>query len=360
MNKFISSLVIIFFVTFSLSFFLIPQTKTFEGTWTTMEPMPTAMSGIGVAVVNGKIYAIGSGVNYEYDPAIDAWTTKTPMPTHRSNFGIAVVDNKIYVIGGGTVVNEVYDPETDIWETKASMHIERIGLSTSVVDCKIYIIGGNRGEPTYSEVSATEVYDPSIDTWTTTEQILTPVTNHASAVVDNKIYIIGGAVGVSLNQIYDPKTDTWSTGAQLPTGVDGASAGATTGVIGPKRIYVIGGKQNLDAVNLNQVYNPETDTWSTDAFMPTARYGLGVVAVNDTLYAIGGRKGWFGSPISAANENYMPFDHNSDLLPWTPFVLMILAVTAVTVTTAAIIIYKRNYPKHARQTHISILITADC
>ncbi|MCR3922953.1 MAG: hypothetical protein NUK65_10650, partial [Firmicutes bacterium] len=187
------------------------------------------------------------------------------------------------------------------------------------------------GEPTYSGVSATEVYDPSTDTWTTASQIPTPVTGHVSAVVNNKIYIIGGAVGVTLNQIYDPETDMWSIGTPLPTGVDSAAAGVTAGDTDTERIFVLGGKQGLDAVKLNQVYDPETDTWSTGTPMPTARYGLGVAVVNDSLYAIGGREGWFGSPVSAANERYTPADFVPEFPSWTIVLPLVVAVMLVAV-----------------------------
>jgi N-acetylneuraminic acid mutarotase len=353
-------------VTFILLLFLssllvaLPNTeivRATEDSWTTMEPMPTARSSLGVAVVDGKIYAMGgsygsNGVE-EYDPVTNTWSTKTPMPTPRILFGIAVVENKIYVIGGDsgnwtagetlTNVNQVYDPAIDTWETRTSMPTKRLGLSASVVDGKIYLIGGRIGEPTYAGVSATEVYDPSTDTWTTVDSIPTPVSYHASAVVGNKIYIMGGStrntVGVNLTQIYDPETDTWSSGASLPIGVDGAAAGVTAGDTATQRIFVIGGKRGLDAVNLNQVYDPKTDTWVSGPAMPTARYGLGVAVVDNGLYAIGGREGWFGSPTSAANERYTPSDFIPEFSSWTP---MLLVLTGLAVTVA---IYRRRLHK---------------
>ena len=89
-------------------------------------PMQEARIGLGVAVVNGKIYAIG-GVgtgggtggfcvfNEEYDPATDTWTFKASMPTPRSAFGIAVYQDRIYCIGGYTIVGLV-GAKTDVNE----------------------------------------------------------------------------------------------------------------------------------------------------------------------------------------------------------------------------------------------------
>ncbi|MBN1784464.1 MAG: hypothetical protein JW815_01850 [Candidatus Bathyarchaeota archaeon] len=337
MKKIISSLVIIFIATFLLSPFLVVVVKAAENSWTTMEPMPTARSGLGVAVVDGKIYVMG-GSNYldrfstneMYNPATNIWTTKTPMPTPRSSFGISVVDNKIYCIGGSTGdweytdANEVYDPATDTWETKTSMPTPRNGIDANVVNGKIYVIGGGQRTPN-DNFDINEVYDPATDSWTTKTPIPTGVEGYASAVVGNKIYIMGGAVGVTLNQIYDPETDTWSNGASLPTGVDSAAVGVSAGDTATERIYVMGGKENLDGVNLNQVYDPETDTWVYGPTMPTARYGLGVAVVDDILYAIGGREGWVGFPISAANERYTPADFIPEFPSWTILPLLIAA-----------------------------------
>jgi len=346
---------IVFLVLCSLSISItnIAAVRAAEDSWISLTEMPTARAGIGVAVVEGKIYAIGGSYNSlgeteEYDPATNTWTTKTPMPTPRIYFGIAVVENKIYVIGGDsgnwtvgitpTNVNEVYDPATDTWESLTPMPTTRYAMDANVVDGKIYVIGGGQRAPN-SNFDVNEVYDPETDTWTPKTPIPVGVEYYTSAVVDNKIYIIGGAVKVTLNQIYDTETDTWSNGAPIPKGVDAAAAVATSGVYAPKRIYVIGGKQNLDTVNFNQIYDPETDTWSTGTAMPTARYGLGVAIINDVLYAIGGREGWAGSPISAANEQYTPAGYIPEFPSWTPLLIMLIGVLFV------MVIYKQKLHK---------------
>ncbi|MEJ2240594.1 MAG: kelch repeat-containing protein, partial [Candidatus Bathyarchaeota archaeon] len=259
-------------------------------------------------------------------------------------FGIAVIENKIYIIGGDrgnydigittTAINEVYDPATDTWEMKTSMPTRRMAVSANVVDGKIYVIGGGEKTPNtnLTPTAVNEVYDPETDKWTTREPIPNSVNYHTSAVVDKKIYVMGGAVNVNLNQIYDVETDTWSSGAPLPIGVDSAATGVITGTNASNRIYVIGGKQNLDAVKLNQVYDPETDTWTSGKPMPTARYGLGVAVIDDTLYAIGGREGWISWPISAANEKYTPAGYIPEFPSWTLLISGLTIVLILSIT----------------------------
>jgi N-acetylneuraminic acid mutarotase len=314
-----------------------------ENSWTTKAPMHTARAGVGVATVNGIIYAIGGqhtqnvsdtefttviiNAAEAYDPATDTWTEKTPMPTSRSSFGTAVYQNKIYCIGGsngsdpGLIgVNEVYDPSTDMWETKTPMSTSRSGLQANVVDGKIYLIGGwNQSESSsYLEKSAqVDIYDPSNDTWTTGAPMPTAVARYASAVVDNKIYVISGVASGSkttnLTQIYNPRIDKWSFGAPIPMGVSGAAAGATTGVEAPKAIYVFGGANDtypLNAQYTNQVYFPATNSWGRAAPMPIDRAGLGVTVVKDRLYVVGGGHNIF-TPDSTVIMQYTPISYGT-------------------------------------------------
>ena len=320
-----------------------------------MADMPTGRLGLGVAVVNGKMYAIGGAnengflnTNEEYDPATNTWVSKKPMPTPRGAFGISAYQNKIYVIGGGgefgleevTGVNEVYDPSTDTWETKTPMPTARQFICANVVNGKIYVMGGSKPwtQFNYTAVpNVNEVYDPLTDSWTTKTPPPTQVENYASAVVDNKIFIIGGTVIgsiSSLTQIYHPETDTWTSGTPIPNAAWGAAAGATTGVVAPKRIYVMGGYPTF---NLNQVYDPETDTWIMGARMPTNRYGFGVAVVNDMLYAIGNYR---------ENQRYTPFwSLPPDTTP-LPIAWIAAATAIVLIGGAAIIlgaaIYRRK------------------
>lgn len=311
-----------------------------ENFWMNRPPMPDAQSGLEVAVVNGKIYTIRpNGINLEFDPATLTWTTKQPAPTPRSQFAVAVYQNKIYVIGGAVgfdqstalnilcSLNEVYDPLTDTWESKTPMPTNRSQLSANVVDGKIYLIGGRTGGQ-FSTVDVNEVYDPQTDSWTTKAPIPYPVVQYASAVVDGKIFIMGGqdefaeTVNLDLVQIYDPSTDTWSFGTPMPNVVWQAAAGATTGVWAPKRIYLFGGlpAKDLFGTNITQVYNPETDSWTSGASMPTSRFNFAVGVVNDMIYAIGGTPFFnLEGKAIAATELYIPFGYQGPIPPnWSP------------------------------------------
>jgi len=352
MGKQRTALTLLLILCFAIS--TLPLVRAAEDYWTTLEPLPKTVGGLRAAVVNGKIYAIGNEVNYEYDPDTDIWTSNKAMPTARQYFGIAVHQNKIYTIGGGwwdpdegrvpSNVNEVYDPLTDTWETMESMPTARSDLSANVVNGKIYLIGGRTGSQ-YSTVALNEVYDPATNSWVTKEPMPYPVVGYASAAVDGKIYVIGGQdefhdpINLDLTQIYNPETNTWSLGASLPTVVLNGAAGATTGAKAPKRIYVIGGTLGGSGVgtNITQVYDPENDVWTFGTNMPTARGWLAVAVVDDKLYAIGGSPALMVSFLRE-NEQYTPIGYIPEFPSWIILPLLLIA-------TLLIIICKQKLPK---------------
>jgi N-acetylneuraminic acid mutarotase len=321
--------------------------------WESKAPMHEARIHVGVAVVNGKIYAIGGrnssywlvGTNEMYDPGSDIWTTLKPMPIARERFGIAAYQNKIYVFGGttGTVptiggnalgvdvvtgVNEVYDTATDTWETKAPMPTARGGLQANVVDGKIYLIGGF----IMGGVSnVTEVYDPASDSWSTMAPMPNFQEEFASAVVDSKIFIISDKV-----QIFTPKNNQWTSATSLPAPVYQSAAGATTGNMAPKRIYVVGGGSKL-----TQIYNPYEGSWTTGAPMPIYRKGVAVAVLNDKLYAIGGET--TDDPgalnILATNEQYTPMGYGTKETEPFPTSLIVAALGASAAVGAVVLVY---------------------
>jgi parallel beta-helix repeat protein len=328
------ALTLILSVSFSTLF--IPPISAAENSWATKAPMQVKRSRLGVAVVNGKIYAIGGDDVYlsgncltaygcygkllntteEYDPALDTWTFKAPMPTPRCSFGVAVYQNKIYCIGGRTSegttgVNEVYNPATDTWETKTPMPTPRMELQANVVNGKIYLIGGKSEYTT--NLNMTEVYDPETDTWTTKTSAPHRITSGASTVADNKIYFLATASSLDLGaftQIYNPESDSWSTGAYAPTyGESPATAGATSGLHSSKQILFFGESSTY-------VYFPLNDSWAVGESMPTSRGWSGVAVLDDTFYVIGGIKAPFVGYIVitgsvATNEHYIPDGYNA-------------------------------------------------
>ncbi|MCJ7561168.1 hypothetical protein MUO79_11245, partial [Candidatus Bathyarchaeota archaeon] len=143
-----------------------------------------------------------------------------------------------------------------------------------------------------------------------------------------EIYVIGGTPTDSnpnfpprsplhFNQIYNTETDTWTFGADPP--FSGGTAGATTGMMAAKRIYLFGGGGSfvvggINPQQINLMYDPQTDTWVNCAVMIGVRFGLAVAVVNDKLYAIGGTAGWAqgqGYVPSATNALYTPIGYGT-------------------------------------------------
>jgi N-acetylneuraminic acid mutarotase len=298
-----------------------------------MAPMPTARGGFGVAVVSGKIYAIGGlngnnlpiSTNEQYNPQTNQWTSKTSMPTPRTGFAVAVYQNKIYVIGGtvgnGYVGNnEVYDPTTNTWETKTSMPTPRADLCANIVNDKIYVIGGKRYSsisPFYAETNLNEIYNPVNDSWTSETSLPTGVQGYASAALNGKIYIIGGSrqsgslentIVTDSNQVYDPQTGNWSLSAKLPSVDSYGAAAVTEGFMAPARIYCVGGYSGREFNGQTRAYNLENNSWTIVDKMPTPRAYLGVAVVNDVLYAIGG---FDGTDWLDVNEQYKPVGYGT-------------------------------------------------
>ncbi len=314
-----------------------PSPSSLSGTdpaWVSKATMQEPRSGLGVAVVNGKIYAIGgagatgfSSTNEEYDPATNTWTFKTPMPTPRSAFGIAVYENRIYCIGGyikgnpptgvnAAAVNEVYDPATDTWTSKTPMPTARLNLRANVVNGKIYLIGGIP----IPDIGRTlnEVYDPASDTWNTKAPIPTGVDLYASAVVGNKIFVMKSG----LTQIYDADSDSWSTGVAPPLNSLIPSAATVTVSDSSVHIYLLGANAEGSYWMLNyqgfttQSYDPTTGNWTVGTSMPTGRIDAGLAAVNDKLYVIGGYT--YGTPSGSSFTLNRPIIYSVATEQYTP------------------------------------------
>ena len=155
-----------------------------KNSWTTLKSMPLARNHHDVAYLDGKLYVIGGTIgscfpgglssnvpmNEVYDIATDTWSTRAPMPIARSAIGVAALDGKIYAVGGegwsdelGRVfrANEAYDPKSNSWAEEARMPTPRHSYAKGVIDGKFYAVSGvTTATSMFSIVAVNEVYTP--------------------------------------------------------------------------------------------------------------------------------------------------------------------------------------------------------
>lgn len=198
------------------------------------------------------------------------------------------------------------------WINRAETSTAGAYVSTCSIRGKLYAVGLGWGDPA-SSLGRVEVYDPVSDNWELRSDIPTSRSSAAAAVFKNRCYVIGGAnsggplspPALSAVEIYDPETDTWTSGAPLPEPRGTAGSAVVKG-----KIYLVGGSKNIwwavEQTAAIDIYDPKKDKWSRGADMPTPRQGMGVAAVDGLIYAVGGSNHELGLYASKIVERYDP------------------------------------------------------
>ncbi|MQA99301.1 MAG: galactose oxidase [Actinobacteria bacterium] len=135
-------------------------------TWREVAPLPTARNHAAAASVGGRMIVIGgrlagafitalpgnTGIVEEYDPQTDSWSRRSPMPTARSGMAVAVHDGRVYVAGGEVQTEEylasfrafeMYDVRTDTWHRLPHLPVPRHGLAASAVGGRMHFVSGD-------------------------------------------------------------------------------------------------------------------------------------------------------------------------------------------------------------------------
>ncbi len=290
-------------------YFLLLLSQIFfaQGTWKKVGDMPFDRFGHTVQELNGKIYVIG-GSDYEggtdaetalvYDRSSGEWS-QIPLYNNipRFNHFSPVVDGKLYVGGGndgnGTVATmEMFDPNTGEWTSKKPMPTHRGLAACVVINDNIFVIGGiqlSLTNRTLVGLNIVEVYDTKNDTWTQLENMPTKRFGFSAKVVNGKIFVFGGASTGDLYasiEVYDPQTNIWTTNSNnMPT-----PRYCFTTCLLDSNIYAIGGWFNGSTgpiYNKVEVYNPRTDEWYNETPIPDKICGPSIV-IDDKIYLYGG------------------------------------------------------------------------
>jgi N-acetylneuraminic acid mutarotase len=253
----------------------------------------------------------------------DSWTSVSSVPTNANasmgiiptfgNIWAAALNGELFCFGGinqhekaGSYVwygiNEKYSTDTGNWNT-----ITRpVNNGGAVVVChnKLYSIG-----------TKTQVYDLSTNTWSNKTSMPQSLVEVKANLVEDKIYVISGAKyatlgGTAISDVtyrYDPESDSWSTMASIPTPVEGYASAVLDG-----KIYIIGGaaisrSYSNQVVNLVQIFNPKTNQWTVGKPLPTGVYAAGACATSglfapERICVVGGNA-WYLSWQTSGDLN---------------------------------------------------------
>ena len=97
---------------------------------------------------------------------MDAWEAVAPIAVERNLAGVAVLDGKLYAVGGRNDDEDAlssverYDPATNAWEAVAPLAAARGFLDVAVLDGKLYAVGGYNDDD--GSLSSVERYDPAL------------------------------------------------------------------------------------------------------------------------------------------------------------------------------------------------------
>lgn len=129
-----------------------------KDTWTKLTALQESRSHLAAVALDGKIYALAgpwdgkvSRTIEVYDPATDKWIFGDPMQTARSGFGAAVIGEHIFVAGGEVLEGnaktlssvEVYHPTLHKWEFVPALPAGMQGMALVSYFNTLYVVGGS-------------------------------------------------------------------------------------------------------------------------------------------------------------------------------------------------------------------------
>ena len=129
------------------------------------------------------------------------------------------------------------------------------------------------------------------DWWEELTPMLVSKGNSGSAVIDGRIYIVGGwnniyISGIASTEVYNPETDSWSSCANMRF----QRGGLTVETVN-KKLYAIGGAKSRtanDVCDIVEEYDPQKNSWTIKNGMPGKRGWHCSCVLNDKIYIIGG------------------------------------------------------------------------
>lgn len=302
----------------------VQDTETWDpgsNTWIVDNLLPRSLSDLAMAPVSVSgtcgVMAVGGQSNYGteartwYLDPTGTWNQMASLNVARFAEAAAPVCfpingtpvPSVLTVGGegptgcpGLASAEFYDPNATVWSLVAPMSGPRYGLAAAPVTiggvAGVLAVGG---ELTYSTQLATaEFWNPITNSWTLRAPMITPRGFHAAAPVTIPIAgtpvagvlamggVTGGCTPVAAAEFYNPNTDSWTPVAPMPSGryslgaapiIVPVSGTPVTGVL------AVGGGGPACCPSDANFYNPVTNSWTPQATLPIGRTDLAAAAI---------------------------------------------------------------------------------
>jgi N-acetylneuraminic acid mutarotase len=292
------------------------------GRWEVRAPLPIPRTEMAWAAERGgKMHLVGGYAeqrvdrpyHHVYDPAMDIWREAEPLPRGANHVGVATIDGKLYAIGGFIDQNRKPHPECFVFgaEGERWSRIRPLPRALGAIGCVavnglLHAIGGAEGDlsETRKSVATHLAYDPREDSWRERRPMPTGRDHVGTAVVDGVIHLTGGRVDTfytnsHYHHAYDPREDRWTARAPIPTARSGHGSVFFRG-----RVFIMGGEGSHRVYGQNEAYDPATDSWAAYAPMLTPRHGMGAVVLGDWVHVAGGGPQMGGGVKSAIHEAF--------------------------------------------------------
>lgn len=249
------------------------QYRPSSDSWSHLTELPVGVNHTGLAHVNGSLYIIGGfqGTTFRatnrvmiFDLDALQWREGASMPTARGALAVAVVDGRIHAIGGelangsDTGAHEVYDPALDQWSIAAAMPSPRNHHAAAVVGNDIVVVAGR--DRVTTTLTTTEIYNTTTGTWRTGADVPTGRSGVAAVSFGDSLYLFGGEQFTNRtgtfadSERYHPATDQWLVEAPMPTARHGLGAAAVG-----EHIFVISGgpEAGFAFSSVNERFTPD-------------------------------------------------------------------------------------------------------
>jgi len=234
-------------------------------TWNSVAPPPRSFEypPTSTLLENGQVLVAGGYHQDEtetflYDPSSDEWTVAGDMLFSRTDHRAVLLSDGRVLAAGGTgelgspTMTELFDPDSRSWSAAGELSSERLrhGLVLLPTGRVLLVAGG--GE--FGETNRCEVFEPGVGVASSAASLA--VSRYGPALTelaDGRLMVAGGrhSGSVASVEIYDPETDQWSTVAPLATAGDDRTA-----ILLPDGDVLVVGSFSAER------WRPDTGTWS--------------------------------------------------------------------------------------------------